>query len=103
MCIYITCLHFQLVNYYNLKLFAVHIIIIVIGLFNRGFSLSGTALNPWVLAENSLEKAKRLATSMGCDTFSTKEMVDCMRYRPGRQLVQNVEQFFVSLLLNDTL
>lgn len=66
------------------------------GLFNRGYSQSGTALNSWVLAENSLEKTKRLATSVGCNMVNTRDMVECMRYRPGRQLVQNVEQFFVS-------
>lgn len=67
------------------------------GLFNRGFSMSGTALNPWVLAENSLQKAKQLASSLGCNMVTTREMIDCLRYRPARQIVQNVQQFFVSI------
>lgn len=69
-----------------------------VGLFNRGISQSGTALNPWVMAENSLQKAKQLAASVGCNMISTRDMVDCMRYRPGKQIVQNVKQFFVSLV-----
>lgn len=64
------------------------------GLFNRGYSMSGTALNPWVMVEKSLDKARRLAASLGCPTIFIKDMVQCLKSRPGRQLVQNIDQFF---------
>ncbi|CAH1119260.1 unnamed protein product [Phaedon cochleariae] len=44
------------------------------GLFSRGISQSGTALNPWVLVEKSLETAKILSSSLGCPTEDNKLM-----------------------------
>ena len=70
------------------------------GLFQNGISASGTVLNCWAQTENSLEKAKRLGVLMGCPTDSTKEMVKCLKSRPGRSIVQAVKNFMVRIYMN---
>ncbi|KRT84539.1 hydrolase, partial [Oryctes borbonicus] len=62
------------------------------GLFHRGFSESGTALDPWVLQENGLGKAKRLAVFVGCPTDSSKEIIDCLRSRSGSKILEHVKE-----------
>ncbi|XP_015597352.1 venom carboxylesterase-6 [Cephus cinctus] len=63
------------------------------GLFQNGISLSGTALDCWTQTENSLEKAKKLGSLMGCPTENNKELVRCLKYRPSKALVQAVGDF----------
>ncbi|CAL7947466.1 unnamed protein product [Xylocopa violacea] len=63
------------------------------GLFQGGISISGTALNCWTQTENALEKAKQLGALMGCPTHNVRDMVRCLRYRPGRAVVQALGQF----------
>lgn len=65
------------------------------GLFQNGISFSGTALVCWAQTENPLEKAKKLGALMGCPTDSPKDMVKCLKSRPGRVLVQATENFMV--------
>ncbi|XP_025830548.1 venom carboxylesterase-6-like, partial [Agrilus planipennis] len=64
------------------------------GLFHKGYSQSGTALNPWVLVENSLEKAKLAAHYLGCPSGSSVEILECLRQRPGLQIVETTRKFF---------
>lgn len=64
-----------------------------IGLFKNGIALSGSSLNPWVLVENSLKKAKKLAYLLGCPNETSIEIVNCLRTRPARQIVQSVQHF----------
>nr|WCC58154.1 carboxylesterase [Pharsalia antennata] len=63
------------------------------GLFHKGFSQSGTALNPWVIAENPLEKTTQISRLLGCSTESTKEMIECLKERPGKQIVETIPTF----------
>ncbi|RZC40529.1 COesterase and/or Abhydrolase 3 domain containing protein [Asbolus verrucosus] len=63
------------------------------GLFHRGISQSGTTLNPWVLMENPLEKSQKLAATLGCPTEEVMGMVECLKRRPGRQIVNSVKEF----------
>ena len=63
------------------------------GLFHRGISQSGTMLNPWVLVEKPLEKTQKLASTLGCSTKDTKQMIECLKRRPGRQIVAAVTEF----------
>ncbi|XP_025830539.1 venom carboxylesterase-6-like [Agrilus planipennis] len=63
------------------------------GLFNRGISQSGTALNPWVLVENSREKAEVLASHLGCSFISSEEILECLRQRSARQIVALTRHF----------
>ncbi|KAF2900142.1 hypothetical protein ILUMI_06060 [Ignelater luminosus] len=63
------------------------------GLFKAGISTSGTALCPWTFQERPLEKTKLLAAAVGCNQQSTKDLIDCLRNRPARQIVENVRLF----------
>lgn len=68
-------------------------------LFVKGFSQSGTALDPWVIQDAPLLKARQLAASLGCNQKLTKELVDCMRERPAKQIMENIYQFYGFQLL----
>ncbi|XP_011494689.1 PREDICTED: venom carboxylesterase-6-like, partial [Ceratosolen solmsi marchali] len=63
------------------------------GLFQNGISFSGTALLCWAQTENPLEKAKKLGAIMGCPTDDITAMVECLRYRPPRSIVQATSEF----------
>ncbi|XP_022913129.1 venom carboxylesterase-6-like [Onthophagus taurus] len=63
------------------------------GLFNRGIAQSGTALNPWVLAENSKQKAFKLGEILGCSTSKSFELIQCLKSRNSYQIVQAVKHF----------
>ncbi|XP_015121789.1 venom carboxylesterase-6 [Diachasma alloeum] len=65
------------------------------GLFKRGLSFSGNALNPWAITENAPEKAKKLASIVGCPTADATEMVKCLKSRPARQIARTDMDFMV--------
>lgn len=58
------------------------------GLFQRGMSHSGTALNPWVIKENPLVFAKNLSASVGCPESPSKELKECIKRRPSNLLLE---------------
>lgn len=62
-------------------------------------SISGTAFDCWTQTENALEKAKHVATLMGCPTLNIKEMVRCLRYRPANAMVESTREFMVNVFL----
>ncbi|CAO1363125.1 unnamed protein product [Diamesa serratosioi] len=63
------------------------------GLFQNGISHSGVALNPWVMCENSREKAYKVASLVDCPTDSHEEMVKCLKGKPAGELVKQAEHF----------
>ncbi|KFB48753.1 AGAP005372-PA-like protein [Anopheles sinensis] len=63
------------------------------GLFSSGIGHSGSALNPWVMAERSLEKAIRISSILGCPTRKTDLMLECLRKRPAEDIVRHVPGF----------
>ncbi|KAF5289708.1 hypothetical protein FQR65_LT11762 [Abscondita terminalis] len=65
------------------------------GLFHRGFSQSGTALNMWALTEKPLQKTKKLAKFLNCTTESTKEMISCLKKEKDVNIITALKQFFV--------
>ncbi|KAL3270431.1 hypothetical protein HHI36_020986 [Cryptolaemus montrouzieri] len=56
-------------------------------LFHRAISMSGCMLCPWVIMEKPLERSREVAVAVGCDTKNVHDMVDCLRRRPGKQIV----------------
>lgn len=62
-------------------------------LFHRGIAHSGVALDPWALVENSLEKAKIVAESVGCSAKTNKLMVKCLKERTEEQLIDKFALF----------
>ncbi|XP_045772638.1 venom carboxylesterase-6-like [Maniola jurtina] len=64
------------------------------GTFHRGIAFSGSAFSSWALAIKPLEKAKELATIVGCPTANTEDMAECLKTRPGEVLVNAQIQMF---------
>lgn len=67
------------------------IILFFKGLFARGVSFSGNALTPWVLQDDPLRKAQILGTYLGCPSRKTKDLVECLKERPTRQVVESIK------------
>nr|QLI62123.1 carboxylesterase 11 [Streltzoviella insularis] len=57
------------------------------GTFARGIAYSGSAFTSWTHAVKPAQKARHLAAIVGCSTANTREMVDCLRYRPAEVLI----------------
>uniref|UniRef100_W8BIG0 Carboxylic ester hydrolase n=1 Tax=Ceratitis capitata TaxID=7213 RepID=W8BIG0_CERCA len=59
------------------------------GLFHRAISQSGSALNPWSMAESSSERAFRLAANLGyLGANDTDEILEFLRRVPAMKLVE---------------
>lgn len=56
-------------------------------LFNRGMSFSGCALNSFALQFNPIKRAKALADALLCDTSDERTMVNCIKSRPSRLII----------------
>ncbi|XP_076233136.1 venom carboxylesterase-6 [Calliopsis andreniformis] len=63
------------------------------GLFHRGISISGVALDPWSQTERAPEKAMQLGALLGCSTKTLSKMIHCLQERPARQIAQAVGDF----------
>ncbi|KAJ2949302.1 hypothetical protein O0L34_g6254 [Tuta absoluta] len=64
------------------------------GTFHRGIAFSGSAFTSWSHAVKPAQKAKTLATIVGCPVTTSREMVDCLRYRPAEVVVNaQIEMF----------
>uniref|UniRef100_A0A182MH74 carboxylesterase n=1 Tax=Anopheles culicifacies TaxID=139723 RepID=A0A182MH74_9DIPT len=63
------------------------------GLFSSGIGHSGSALNPWTMAEQSTEKAMLIGTALGCSTRETHALLDCLRKLPAEDIVRQVPRF----------
>ncbi|CAO1323800.1 unnamed protein product [Diamesa hyperborea] len=63
------------------------------GLFQNGISHSGVALNPWVMCENSREKAYKVSSLVDCPSSSHEEMVKCLKEKPASELVKQAVHF----------
>lgn len=59
------------------------------GLFHRAISQSGSALNPWSMADSSPERAFRLAVNLGyVGANDTDEILEFLRRVPAMKLVE---------------
>ncbi|XP_045772634.1 venom carboxylesterase-6-like isoform X1 [Maniola jurtina] len=64
------------------------------GTFHRGIAFSGSAFSSWTYAVKPAQKAKALAAIVGCPTTTTREMAECLKYRPGEVIVNaQIEMF----------
>ncbi|XP_049293740.1 esterase-5B-like [Anopheles funestus] len=70
------------------------------GLFQNGIAHSGTALNPWVMAEDSTRKAHQIAKNIGCPVEqSSQSILSCLRDRAAEDIVRQVP-FLLDYLYN---
>lgn len=56
------------------------------------------ALSPWPQTKHAPEKARRLATLVGCSSNKAKKMINCLQSRPARIISQAVGDFMVNSL-----
>lgn len=64
------------------------------GLFHRGISHSGCAMNSWVFPENPRDKAEFLAKHVGCENADTRKMVECLKKKPAEDIVDVIPAYF---------
>ncbi|XP_034832188.1 venom carboxylesterase-6-like [Maniola hyperantus] len=64
------------------------------GTFQRGIAFSGAAFSSWTYSIKPVEKAKELASIVGCSTTNTRDMAECLRSRPGEVIVNAQIQMF---------
>uniref|UniRef100_A0A182QSA5 Carboxylic ester hydrolase n=1 Tax=Anopheles farauti TaxID=69004 RepID=A0A182QSA5_9DIPT len=72
------------------------------GLFQNGIAHSGTALNPWVMVEDSARKTKRIARALGCTVepgTGTASILACLRACTAEDIVRQVP-FLLDYLYN---
>lgn len=70
------------------------------GLFNRGIAESGSAFCNWAYTENTIQKTKELAESLGCPTYYSKDTVKCLRSRPALAIANSLKNFLVRIFLS---
>ena len=58
------------------------------GTFNRGIAFSGSAFASWTHAIRPAQKAKTLASMVGCPTDTSKDILECLKYRPAEVIVK---------------
>lgn len=57
------------------------------GLFHRAIAQSGTAISSWSVNYQPLKYTKILARKVGCTYAETADLVDCLRRKNFRELV----------------
>lgn len=58
-----------------------------LGLFHRAIAQSGTAISSWSVNYQPLKYTKNLARKVGCTYSETADLVDCLRRKTFRELV----------------
>ncbi|KAK9746889.1 Carboxylesterase family [Popillia japonica] len=70
------------------------------GLFHRGVSQSGTALDSWVVPGSQLKVANQLGEKLGCPTETSTELRDCLRTRSAKYLVSSSPSLLIGGAIN---
>ncbi|XP_056456992.1 neuroligin-3a isoform X2 [Gadus chalcogrammus] len=58
------------------------------GLFHRAIIQSGSALSSWAVNYQPVKYTRHLAEKVGCNVLDTMDMVDCLRKKGWRELVE---------------
>ncbi|XP_071779133.1 neuroligin-3a isoform X3 [Centroberyx gerrardi] len=58
------------------------------GLFHRAIIQSGSALSSWAVNYQPVKYTRLLAEKVGCNVLDTLDMVDCLRKKSSRELVE---------------
>uniref|UniRef100_A0A8C9WF28 Neuroligin 3a n=1 Tax=Scleropages formosus TaxID=113540 RepID=A0A8C9WF28_SCLFO len=58
------------------------------GLFHRAIIQSGSALSSWAVNYQPVKYTRLLAEKVGCNVLDTLDMVDCLRRKSARELVE---------------
>lgn len=66
---------------------AVYVLGFYVGLFQRAIAQSGSAISSWAVNYRPVMYTKILAKKVGCSLGDTAELVDCLRRKSFRELV----------------
>ncbi len=69
---------------------------IIVGLFYKAISQSGTAISPFIQSWSPKEAAIRYGEKLGCITNDTGEMVKCMKQIDANTFVELHKETIVS-------
>ncbi|XP_051873628.1 neuroligin-1 isoform X4 [Pristis pectinata] len=58
------------------------------GLFQRAIAQSGTALSSWAVSYQPAKFARQLATKVGCNMIDTVDLIECLRSKQYKELVE---------------
>ncbi|XP_048398372.1 neuroligin-1 isoform X1 [Stegostoma tigrinum] len=58
------------------------------GLFQRAIAQSGTALSSWAVSYQPAKFARQLATKVGCNMIDTIDLIECLRTKQYKELVE---------------
>lgn len=64
------------------------------GLFHRGISHSGSALQPWALSKHPLKQAQKLARLVGCPEEPSSELKACLKQRSAKGIGSKLKEFW---------
>lgn len=64
------------------------------GTFARGIAFSGSSFASWTHQKRPAQKAKTLASIIGCPVANSHELADCLRYRPAESIVRAQTDMF---------
>ncbi|CAG7720240.1 unnamed protein product [Allacma fusca] len=66
-------------------------------LFSGAISQSGTALCPWAFIRNPGKVVNNLAGKLNCPTKTTKEIVDCLTTKSGKDIIEQQQKILGTL------
>lgn len=72
---------------FPLKLYLLCMVLLCVGLFQRAIAQSGSAISSWSVNYRPLMYTKILAKKVGCTLGDMAELVDCLRRKSFRELV----------------
>lgn len=73
--------------WFLLKLYLQYMILVCAGLFQRAIAQSGSAISSWSVNYRPMMYTKILARKVGCTHGDMAELVDCLRRKSFRELV----------------
>ena len=74
-------------NYCDIRIIQLLVHRSLLGLFHRAIAQSGTAISSWSVNYQPLKYTKILARKVGCTYTETADLVDCLRRKNYRELV----------------
>uniref|UniRef100_A0AAQ5YMW1 Carboxylesterase type B domain-containing protein n=1 Tax=Amphiprion ocellaris TaxID=80972 RepID=A0AAQ5YMW1_AMPOC len=77
-----------LASYGNVIVITLNYRVGVLGLFHRAIIQSGSALSSWAVNYQPVKYTRLLAEKVGCNVLDTSGMVDCLRKKTSRELVE---------------
>uniref|UniRef100_A0A8C8YWY4 Carboxylesterase type B domain-containing protein n=1 Tax=Prolemur simus TaxID=1328070 RepID=A0A8C8YWY4_PROSS len=79
-----------LASYGNVIVITINYRLGILGLFQKAIIQSGTALSSWAVNYQPAKYTRILADKVGCNMLDTTDMVECLRNKNHKELIQQV-------------